>query len=66
MPYDESYGQYRIRLVDGSLDDPAAVELLADMFRGARYEFRERWPSRFPGRPADDGADDAGADPEGD
>ena len=67
MPYDESYGQYRIRLVDGSLDDPAAVRLLADLFRGARYEYRERWPSRFPGRPADDGADDdAGADPEGD
>ena len=67
MPYDESYGQYRIRLVDGSLDDPAAVRLLADLFRGARYEYRERSPSRFPGQPAaDDADDDAGADPEGD
>ena len=28
-----------------------------------KYEYRERSPSRFPGRPADD---DAGADPEGD
>ena len=65
MPYHESYGQYRIRLVDGSLDYPAVVPLLADLFRGARDEYRERWPSKFPGRPHDDGADDAGADPEG-
>ena len=54
LSYVENYGQYRIRLVDGSLDDPDVAGLLTHMFTDARDGYRKRLPTRFPGR-SDDG-----------
>lgn len=50
LPYDNNYGQYRIRLMDGSLDDPNIAELLTSMFTEAREAYRKRLPAKFPGR----------------
>ena len=57
LAYDKSFRFYRIRLVDGSLDDPDVAGLLTDMFTEARDVYRKRFPARFPGR-SDDGLAD--------